>query len=302
MSPPRFEPIALDLARRVSAVSLVPLQGLSDKLRAPELLKSDEHLQNFHECYGALLGAARQLLGAPQFSSLARFHDLIEEEYQPSGPPRSPVCSGDFAQLILGQVPQGLAGETPLSVVARLVEVAPSRAFLAPLAHSMALAHWQPLRVEQVAEQSVSLSSLQGQFSSAVFPAKSWLKPGDGILARVVQFGTRSYLADPPYLLGASAAEWQQYVERVRVESLRKSEGPVRRSNAGKKKKSKRKGREVRLARDPVAEHFRFGESPRFWFDFIVGAFAGERNGLVRLQGIPDQPKTWAHSETTELD
>ncbi|MEI9940175.1 MAG: hypothetical protein WDO69_23395 [Pseudomonadota bacterium] len=54
--------------------------------------------------YCAVTRAAVRLLGAPAFAALARFHDEVEEEYMPGGPPQSPVYDSFAMQFALSAV------------------------------------------------------------------------------------------------------------------------------------------------------------------------------------------------------
>lgn len=307
MARPRFEPIALALAPRVSAVSLIPRPGNNAIFRDPEGLEPAASWDNFSECHAALLGAARQLLGAPQFAKLSRIYDEFQAEYQAEGPPHSPVYASELTQLVLGQIPEGMAGETPYSVVARLIEANNQRAFLAPLARSMADGHWDLYRVLQRDPTKALVQSIRSGDTISVAQRVPWLRPGDGVLARLVRFGESVYLVDPPYLLLAPEEAWQGYLHRIdsghTVPAQPSEQGKPPRKGVPRKgvlrkgvlrsRRSKAKSQSV----DRMAEHLRSGLSPRYWLDFIVAAYAGEREGVVSLQGVPDRPESLPHHD-----
>jgi hypothetical protein len=100
-----FAPIAAQLARSVSLDDLLPPAAVEDVLRdhRENTSQSDEpklpdDVAPFFGHYCAVTRAAVQLLGAPAFAALARFHDEVEEEYMPGGPPQSPVYDRGCAQ------------------------------------------------------------------------------------------------------------------------------------------------------------------------------------------------------------
>ena len=150
----RFAPIAAQLARSVSLDDLFPFAAVEDVLRdhrentsqSNEPKLPDDVLPFFgHYC--AVTRAAVQLLGAPAFGALARFHDQVEDEYMPGGPPQSPVYDSFAIQFVLSAVPQGIANETPYSVLARLLLRDPSRARLQSMAQSLADSRFDLYRV-----------------------------------------------------------------------------------------------------------------------------------------------------------
>jgi hypothetical protein len=49
-----------------------------------------------------------------------------------------------------------------------------------------------------------------------------------------------------------------------------------------------------------VLRHLRHGASERYWLEYILAAYAGERNGIVRLAGVPDRPETLPHAGVNE--
>jgi hypothetical protein len=260
-----------------------------------------------------VIQAAKLLLGAPQLERLARLHDQLNEEYQPGGPPKSPVYHSYLVQHILGELPQGLGRETPYTVVARLSSGDAARARLQEMAQSLASAHLDLYRVTQVTRASAELTPLRGGEAFSVFPTGSFLELGDRILGRAVAFAGAVFMADSPYLLEASDADWLEHLGRVaataRVE--RESTSAVGGQASGKpkltSKQAARRRKEQKLKEatqhspsEPVLRYLRHGASERYWLEFILAAYAGERNGIVRLAGVPDRPETLPHAGVNE--
>src|SRR4051794_34550119 len=134
MSSVRFEPIAVQLSKQVHLDVLLPrdvIEQLRQRLfprdfprKGPALDAGTE--QAFLECR-AVLAAALQLLGAPQFERAGRWYDRLKEEFTPGGPPQSPVYDSYATEHVLADVPHGLAGETPCSALAWLTRHDPAR-------------------------------------------------------------------------------------------------------------------------------------------------------------------------------
>src|SRR3954465_9060393 len=146
----RFEPIAAQIGKLASPAKLFPREVL-ERVQRGELESADRawgpELRDFMSHYTAVVRAGYLLLGAPPFERLARLSDAQQKEYQPGGPPRSPVYDSYAMQHILAEVPLGLAGETPYGVLARLCSGDPARARLCELAQALAVSHLDLYRV-----------------------------------------------------------------------------------------------------------------------------------------------------------
>ncbi len=312
----RFEPLATQLGQLASPDLLFPeqvLEGIRLGQTEPALESAawSPAVRQFMLHYTAVIRAAKLLLGAPQLGRLARLHDRLNEEYQPGGPPNSPVYHSFLMQHILGGVPQGVARETPYTVVARLTSGSAARARLQQMAHSLASAHLDLYRVTQASRAAAELTPLRGGEPFSVFPTGPFLQVGDLILGRVVAFGGSMFMADSPYLLQASATDWLEHLERVAASAAveRQSTSVVGGQASGKPKltpkqaarrrKQKLEASTPHSPNEAVLRHLRHGPTERFWLDFFVAGYAGERNGIVRLAGVPDRPETLPHAEVS---
>lgn len=313
----RFEPLATQLGQLASAELLFPAEVL-ERIRLGQLepeMQSAEWspaVRKFMLHHTAVIQAARLLLGAPQLERLSRLHDRLSEEYQPGGPPKSPVYHSYLMQHILGEVPQGLAGETPLTIVARLTSGDVARARLQEMAESLASAHLDLYRVTQASPAAAELKPLRGGPAFWVSPTGPFLQVGDRILGRAVAFGGSTFMADSPYLLEASDADWLEHLERVAtaaaVEREATSAGGAPGSGkpkltpkqAARRRKEQKQKAALAHAPSEVVRHLRHGPSEHFWLDFFLAGYAGERNGIVRLAGVPDRTETLPHAEVNE--
>lgn len=314
MSTLRFEPIATQLGKHASPASMFPSDVL-EAIRRNEIMEEMDPawtpvLREFMSHYAAVIELAHLFLGAPPFDRLARLYDALKDEFTPEEEERaSPVYDSHLVQHVLGGVPQGLAGETPLSVLARLTRGDGARARLQEMAQSLAGSFFDLYRVARASELEGEVVPLRGGEPFALHVSGPFLREGDLLLGRVVEFGGRRFMADSPYVLEASEQEWLDYVERVAeagaAPASSASSSPSAEASRAKPKLTskqaarRRKELQAKAARNTpserVARHLRCGLSERFWFEFVMEAFAGARRGLVHLAGVPDRPNTLPH-------
>lgn len=302
MSIVRFEPLALQLAQLVSL----------DRLLAPgdgELGTSGDEpsspfppdVQEFFDCYKTLARAGWRLVGAPQFERLSRMYDRFEKEFMPGGPPMSPVYDSYATQHMLGEVPHGVANETPYTVLARLTSGQLRLEQIHGLARALADAHFDLYRVTRAEGLSAELARIRGGGTLSVRLTGPFLRTGDRMLARVLPFAGRFFIADSPYLVTASDEQWLAYLARASDAPPAASEGPRPGASAKLTPKQRARLRQKKAAarhgapEAAVARHLKFGRSERYWLDYIVDGYAGERRGIVSLAGIPDLPETLPH-------
>lgn len=319
MSSVRFEPIAIQLSKLVSLDLLLPSDVLEQTRREQPPREPDEprlepDVEHFMLHYVSVARAAWQLVGAPQLERLSRLFDQLEEEYMPGGPPMSPVYDSYVSQHILAEVPLGLANETPYTVLARLSSGDPSRVRLHRLAQALADSHLDLYRVKHAAALSAQLEPLRGGAPLAVRLTGPFLRTEDRILARVLPFEDGYFIADSPYLLRASEAEWLDYLERVsraaaagnsNVEAAPEEKRSARSAKLTSKARARLRQQQKLAARSKAPEavivrHLKYGSSERYWLDFIADGYAGERRGIVYLAGVPDRPETLPHHEAFE--
>lgn len=302
MSTLRFEPIALQIAKLVSLDRLLLPDELEKEDDAQPPLPAD--VQEFFACYTAVARAGWRLIGAPQFERLSQMYDAFEEEFSPGGPPMSPVYDSYATQHMLSEVPHGLANETPYSVLARLASGQLRHLQVHQLAQALVAAHMDLYRVTRAEGLSAELERVRSEGTLSVRLTGPFLRTGDRMLARVLPFAGGFFIGDSPYLLKAPEAEWLEYLARVSGEapaSGTSGEGPHAGSSAKLSSKQRARLRQKRVAAaqqapaDAVVRHLKQGSSERYWLDYIVHGYAGERRGIVYLTGIPDRPETLPH-------
>jgi len=313
MSSVRFEPIAVQLSKQVHLDVLLPrdvIEQLRLRLFPRELPRSGPALdadteQALLQCR-AVLAAALQLLGAPQFERAGRWHDRLRDEFTPSGPPQSPVYDSYATGHVLADVPHGLAGETPCSALAWLTRHDPARERLHQTARALADSHPDVYRVVRIEGTRVELERLRDRCALTVRETGDFLRGGDLCFARVLSFGGGHFIVEPPYLLRASDRDWLEYFQRIapdeasppsathhRSPSPHAKLTPKQRARLRQKKAAQRdQGSEAALIR-----HLKNGNTERYWLEYIVDAYAGERRGVVYLAGVPDRPETLPHHD-----
>lgn len=305
MSILRFEPIATQLAKQTSPARLFPADAL-DAIRHNTILQQTDPawapvVLDFMSHYAAVIEIAHLLLGAPPFERLARLYDALKKDYTPEQQV-SPVYDSHLVQHVLGGVPQGVAGETPFSVLARLAHGDDARARVREMAQTLAGAHLDLYRVTRVAELEGEMLPLRGGEPITAHLTGPFLREGDSVLARVVPFVGKHFLADSPYLLDASDGEWLAYVERAAEQAhaaSSSSAGQAPRAKpkltskqAARRRKELKAKAERNTPNERIVRHLRVGESERYWLDYVMAACSGARNGIVRLAGVPDQLET----------
>lgn len=303
----RLEPIAAKLRGAVLLTNLLPpgevprkraeLRGSRDRTDALLTDRAAEFLAH----YLHVSGAAWALLSAPPFASLARQYDELEEAYGSGGPPKSPIHDSYSVMHVLVEIPVGVGGETPMSVLSRLTAGSPRHHDAHVLATELARSHQDLYRAVQVEACTARIVPVRSGAEFTVHLTGPFLRPGDLFLGRVVRFlDGEQYIADSPYLLRKSEAHWLAYLERVTTPAAAPS--PASCTAKGRSKQRGRGDRQHQAPRGADAEarlvrHLRQGAGPRYWPEFLMNAYAGHRNGIVLLAGVPDQPETQPHHE-----
>jgi hypothetical protein len=210
-------------------------------------------------------------------------------------------------QLVLGAAPQGPGSETPYSVLARLLLRDPSRARLQRMAQSLADARFELYRVRSAKGNDAEVEPARGGAALRVRLTGPFLRTGDFGLMRVLPFDGGFFIADSPYLLKASEKDWRDHLARVvarqqkSAPTLSSSKASTLSSKEQARRRQKEKAKAGRNAPEEIIEHYlHFGSSERSWLDYIMDAYAGERNGIVFLAGVPDRREILPHSDKYE--
>ena len=296
MSVTRPAPIYTKIRGSVPLTALLPRGELK---RMRERLESDEKpgeysmsepAKEFLAHYMLVARAGWALLSTPPFASLARQHERLEDEFMSGGPPTSPIYDSYSSFHTLVEIPVGIGSETPMTVLARLTASNIEHRNVHLLATEVAASNLDLYRAQQVQGMDAQIVHVRSGSEIAVHLTGPFLVAGVLFLGRVCRLHTGAhFLADSPYLLLTSEAEWLAYFARIAGPEPNTTH--QQKKEFGKKSAPKSDG-EARLVR-----HLRQGEDYRYWPTFIMNAYAGERNGIVGLAGIPDRPETQPHHE-----
>jgi len=299
------EPISAKIRGSVALSTLLP-SGASERMRErlernrePGEPSMSEQASEFLSLYMLVFQAGWSLFQMPPFESLTRQHERLEDEFMSGGPPASPIYDSYSAIHTLAEIPVGIGSETPMTVLARLTASNLEHRRVHLLAARVASSYLDLYRAKEVNGATANIVHARSGAEIAVHLTGPFLRRKDLFLGRVFQFHTgEHFIADSPYRLMASEAAWIEYFARVaapdgdvksraRTEPGKKHGGKERKNQA-----SPRSNAEAHLVR-----HLRHGQSPRFWPEFITNAYAGHRNGIVALAGIPDRPETQPHHD-----
>jgi hypothetical protein len=306
----RFEPIAAEVAKRLPVAVLFPPGVLEDIRRGqredePEAPKLPSDIEEFMVHYLAVVQAAGALLDAPPFEALSRLKDALAEEYMPGAPPMSPVYYSMHMLHVLGEVPVGVADETPLSVIAKVTSGSSNLSRFHALARALVDSFRDVYLVKSAKQQRAEISPVRGGDPIAIGTTGPFLRTGDLVLMRVLPFEGKYFVADSPYILKAPARDWLDYF--ARVVDARGASAPSRRPKGNLSGKQLAKWRKLERDKsgsaDPeslLRKHLRGDPPGQFWFDYAMDGYAGERNGIVFLAGVPDRPESLPHSAASE--
>jgi hypothetical protein len=303
-------PIATQLGRSIPLEVLFPQGSVEAILRdaRQQVLESESRIPDdvepFYGHYCAVIRTAASLLGAPAFASLSRLHEAIQEEYMPGGPPQSPVYDSFAMQFILSAVPQGIGHETPYTVLARLLLRDPSRYRLQQMAQSLADASFDLYRVKTASGHSAEIECVRGSGGAlSVRLTGPFLRTGDFGLMRVLELDGKLFIADSPYLLTASEADWHEHLARIVATQQTPATATAKKDASKLSSKERARQRQKDKAKagrsDPehiIKRYLQLGLSERYWLNYIMDAYAGERRGIVFLAGVPDRPELLPHS------
>jgi len=272
-----------------------------------------DQVRPFFAHYTTLVRTAVMLLQLPQLNTLMRRFEAIEEEFMPGGPPMSPVYDSYHTVHVVCDDALGAAAETPASIIARLTAGDPTRAAFHALASAMHASHldlYEALRAEGT---SATLEHVRNGTRIDVLLSGPFLRTGDLLLGRVLPFSGALYMIESPYLLRAGRKTWLEYFARVeeRFAARARASGNAASTPSASVKPKQKKGKGAKPKRkskpgsanasstkfSPLDRHLKFGDTWRFWLDFIMDAYSGERNGIVYLSGVPDRPETLPQHE-----
>jgi hypothetical protein len=301
----KLAPIYAKLRGSVPLSILIPENAIESTRRrlrddsGPDEEELPEGTEEFLASYMVVVQASMALLASPPFSSLAQKYQKLEDEYLSGGPPMSPIYDSYSSLHALAEIPIGIGSETPLTVLAQLTMNRAEYSSIHALVTEMAKSHLDLYRAIQVEGKTAEILHVRSRNRVTVHLTGPFLRPSDLFLGRVIRFHTgQHFIAESPYVLKTAEAEWLAYFARISSLSVNSE---AHRNTSGKKKSNQSGKKPTPPSQDDskirLERHLRNGHSPQFWPEFITNAYDGERNGIVFLKGIPDQPATQPHHD-----
>jgi hypothetical protein len=120
---------------------------------------------------------------------------------------------------------------------------------------------------------------------------------------RVLSFDDAHFIADSPYLLKASEQDWLDHLARIvaqqRVPGTTSAQPKASKLSSKEQARRRQKEKSKAARNEPEAiiqRYLQFGLSDRYWFDYVMDGYAGERRGIVFLAGVPDRAELLPHS------
>jgi hypothetical protein len=224
----------------------------------------------------------------PGITNVGSMIDAVEQEYEPGGPPQSPVHDSLFTSWVLLDLPFGRKHETIASIaieLAALLRFDPEvRAAIDELAASrLGLYRLEKEKKPRAGESLLyrAREVITDRVISLQFVEAYEVHPPDLVLVRAVELDESRALARgathlgviTPYVLELTTdAEWLDYFERVASTGAHASKASAYEAT-------------MRGAGDP-----------RRWIEYVFVGYVGQREkNVVRVVGIPDKPHTLPH-------
>jgi hypothetical protein len=273
-------------AKVVDLQSVIVGRGDADALQ--ETVATEQELAELHPAHAVYAYSQNQFsVMAEQLTELkemARFVKLIskaEEEYQPSGPPMSPLTASFFTcwasfDACVGQAEETL-GTTTIAV-GQAFGMHPELLAVIELMQKSRMGVYVHEGLEQ--DQVVLRELVTEKTCRAISPSGYRGHQGELWYVRVlpppIPGTTEHVVFTTPYvLLNSSEAEWRAYLRRQWADAS--------------------------LA-DCVAKyehHMKFGPSRDYWTEFVFEAYVNHRAEVIFLTGLPDVAQSRPHFEAS---
>ncbi len=220
---------------------------------------------------------AEQLLQLPEMKSFLKQIGAAEDEYMPSWPPMSPISRSFFVCWSTYDLPVGARRESVGTVTVAVARECGTDPKLLALMQRLQESRMGIYQVERQDGVHVRLRDLAtDQACEAICQSGYCGSAGELWYARVLPPpapGAHHVVLTSPYVLIApDLADWMAYLDRVAA----KTPG---------------------TSRENVLEHhFKWGETARYWPEFVFEAYSNHSAGAIFLHGLPDMPETRPHS------
>lgn len=256
----------------------------------PELAELDP-LHAFYVYGQHQLGAIiEQLAELPMLAKLTSAYTEAEHEYQPSGPPMSPLTTSYFTSWGAFDLGVGVKCESFASIALAVCRHLHTEPVLIELFETLQHSRMGVYRHEGHDGRSLRLTELiTGRPMKAISPSGYTGQPGELWLARVLppaallESSDYAVVFTTPYLLGecddhgryrrARDADWLGYFARTLPQMKRRDEITA------------------------YEQLMKYGLSRHYWNEYIFLAYFNHRQDGVFLAGFPDTPSSLPHSQ-----
>jgi len=220
---------------------------------------------------------ARQLLQLPEMKSFMKQIGSAEDEYMPSWPPMSPISTSFFVCWSTYDLPVGARRETVGTTTIAVAQECGTDPRLIALMQRLQESRMGIYEVEGQEGVQVRLRDLvTDQLCVAACQTGYIGRAGEVWYARVLPppaSGTHHVVLTSPYVLIAPDLKgWKAYLDRIAARTP-----DISRANA-------------------LEQHFKWGETARYWPEFVFEAYSNHSAGAIFLRGLPDMPETRPHS------
>ena len=236
------------------------------------------NMRRWMDPFGALSAIASMLLGTASLRKVQHKIDAAHEDYQPGGPPMSPVLDSTYVSWYMADLQIGPRKETLCSILCDVANVLRLPKELVDVARRFERTHLDIYRAENLPNGRVKLTRLLD--GSSVDAELAEIIPTDnGLwLARVLPpldpaVNSDSVVWGAPYFLMSEGGEqdWLAFFERI-------ADGLTGEARAA-----------------AVMQYFK-GGTPNHMLEYIFNGYYGQApNSTVVLTGVPDCPETQPH-------
>jgi hypothetical protein len=227
---------------------------------------------------------SEQISGLKEAKGFAKVVGNAGDEYMPDGPPMSPLTRSYFTMWALFDVRFGGSRETMGTCILRA-----ARAFDFPPWLSDIFTLMQRSRMGFYVHCGVTGARVRmrevgtGNIKNCLVPAGHAGQPGQIWFVRLLPPANTSFghhvVANTPYVI-------ENYPEQDFIDYM-------------ERELARMKARKPLKADDRHGHLMKYGPAPNHWNEYIFTAYAGHRQDVVFLTGIPDIPESLPHADTS---
>jgi hypothetical protein len=235
---------------------------------------------SFHAYAAAINTASEFATQALDFMELIPFNNQladIQEEYNPSYPPVSPVTSAFFASWMVldarDSFTQMSLGELFAHYLQQANQFDDVRKALAAL-NGCFCSFYEVMKVDALGLRLWDIAGRQEQecWSSSGYPGLKGEIWYVRVVPPFVEGSSRSVTMVTPYVFkGSSRMAWESFFQRYLASG-----------NGGDRS---------------LHEYLKNGKSLGYWLEFIFQAFMGYTGNMIQVAGVPDNPDSLPHSD-----